>query len=120
MIYEVLQNTKGNPNDKANLDARILGKLGNTHYVENYEVVADIEADNLEEVFKISNTGDESKITRYAKMHSVSVGDVIRDDKYSYVVKMFGFERLPMSAEYHKARKEVDNGTYITSRKKWN
>ena len=49
MIYEVLQNTKGNPNDKANLDATILGKLGNTHYVENYEVVADIEADNLDE-----------------------------------------------------------------------
>ena len=56
MIYEILQNTKGNPNDKANLDATVLGKLDAMHYVENYEVVADIEADNLEEVLRLEIT----------------------------------------------------------------
>ena len=65
------------------------------YYLENYEIVADIEADNLEEVFAIGNNmGDEAKITRYAKMHSVSVGDVIRDDENVFVVAMFGFEKI--------------------------
>ena len=95
MIYKVLQNTKGNPNDKANLDARVFGKLDVDYYLENYTVVADIEADNLEEVFAIGNDmGDEAKITRYAKMHSVSVGDVIRANENIFVVKNFGFERI--------------------------
>lgn len=95
MIYKVLQNTKGNPTDKANLDARVLGKLDVDYYLENYEIVADIEADNLEEVFAIGNNmGDEAKITRYAKMHSVSVGDVIRDDENVFLVAMFGFEKI--------------------------
>lgn len=95
MIYKVLQNTKGNPTDKANADARVLGKLDVDYYLENYTVVADIEADDLEEVFAIGNNmGDESKITRYAKMHSLSVGDVIRDDENVFVVAMFGFEKI--------------------------
>ena len=95
MIYKVLQNTKGNPNDKANLDATVFGKLDVDYYLENYEIVADIEADNLEEVFAIGNNmGDESKITRYAKMHSVSVGDVIRANENIFVVKNFGFEKI--------------------------
>lgn len=102
MNYEVLQNTKGNPSDKANLDATVLGKLDTTYYVENYTVVADIEAGNLEEVFAIGNNmGDESKITRYEKMHSVSVGDVIRDGENAFVVKMFGFEKLPVYFTKH-------------------
>ena len=95
MIYKVLQNTKGNPTDKANADARVLGKLDVDYYLENYTVVADIEADDLEEVFAIGNNmGDESKINRYAKMHSLSVGDVIRDDENVFVVAMFGFEEI--------------------------
>ena len=95
MIYKVLQNTKGNPLDKPNLDAITFGQLDVDYYLENYEIVADIEADNLEEVFAIGNNmGDEAKITRYAKMHSVSVGDVIRDDENVFVVAMFGFEKI--------------------------
>ena len=112
MIYEILQNTKGTPLDEKNLDARMFGKLDAWYYVENYTVVADIEAEDLDQVFEISNIGDESKITRYAKMHSVSVGDVIRDNKYSYLVKDEGFERLKLSTEYFKARHEIDSGTY--------
>ena len=46
-------------------------------------------------MFKIGNIGPEEKITRIAPMHSVSVGDVIRDDRgRCFVVSSIGFTRL--------------------------
>jgi len=49
-----------------------------------YVRVADIEASDLEDVFKIGNIGPEESIKRYGRMHSVSVGDVIKDESGSY------------------------------------
>ena len=64
-------------------------------HMEKYEHVADLEATTLDEAFEVGNIGPEEKITRIAPMHSVSVGDVIRDDRgRCFVVSSIGFTRL--------------------------
>jgi hypothetical protein len=45
-----------------------------------YEMVAEIDANDLDEVFEIGNIGPEKNIKRLKPMHSVSVGDVIVDN----------------------------------------
>ena len=60
-----------------------------------YTGVAQIEADNLDQVFEIGNIGPESSITRLSRMASVSVGDLIEDeDGNRHVVANFGFKEV--------------------------
>lgn len=62
-----------------------------------YKIVATIEAENLDGVFKIGNIGPEEKIARLStSMHSVSIGDLVHDEKAGkmYYVDMFGFKAL--------------------------
>ena len=57
-----------------------------------YEHVADIEATSPEHVFHIGNIGPENAITRFSRMSSLSVGDVIVDeDGQCMVVANKGF-----------------------------
>ena len=62
----------------------------------SYELVATIEADDLEQVFEIGNIGPEDKINRIAdRMASISVGDVIIDENDErYIVAPEGFDLL--------------------------
>lgn len=99
MRFTVCQINKDRATEKAAMDARILGKVDPVFFLSAYEEVAAIEADSLNEVFQIGNIGPESKIERFDRMHSISVGDVIRNDKYEcYVVAPCGFERLGMTS----------------------
>jgi len=60
-----------------------------------YEKVAEIEATDLENVFHVGNMGPEENINRIAKMHSISVGDVIVDGAgVQYGVAGFGFNEV--------------------------
>lgn len=61
-----------------------------------YEPVAAIEAEDLEDVFHIGNVFyPEENIRRLSRMHSVSVGDIIRDpDGVDWAVAGVGFERM--------------------------
>lgn len=101
MKYIVSQIKKDAKNEKAAMDARILGEVDPVFFLSSYEEVCEIEADNLDEVFQIGNIGPDEKIKRFdfQPMHSISVGDVIMTETYEcYVVAPFGFERLPMSS----------------------
>ena len=101
MRFTVCQIRKDRNTEKAAMDARILGKVDPVFFLSAYEEVAAIEADTLDEVFEIGNIGPEEKIKRFdfQPMHSISVGDVIRNDKYEcYVVGNCGFERLGMTS----------------------
>jgi hypothetical protein len=60
-----------------------------------YAKVAVIEADSLSQVFEIGNIGPEENIERLARMHSVSVGDVIVSDSGDAVyVAPVGFKAI--------------------------
>jgi hypothetical protein len=57
-----------------------------------YEMVAEIDAEDLEQVFEIGNMGPEENIVRLKPMHSVSVGDVVLNDEgKAFYVDSFGF-----------------------------
>jgi phosphodiesterase/alkaline phosphatase D-like protein len=61
-----------------------------------YTHVANIEADSLNEVFHIGNIGPESAITRFSRMSSLSVSDLICDENGQvFVVAPLGFEPVP-------------------------
>ena len=57
-----------------------------------YQHVCNIDATDLEDVFRIGNMGPEESIERLAPMHSVSVGDiVVSPDGVAHMVDNFGF-----------------------------
>jgi hypothetical protein len=66
-------------------------------FLEMYEEVAIIEAEDLDEVFKIGNVGPDDMITRLApEMRSVSVGDIIIDtttDEW-FAVAAYSFKKV--------------------------
>ena len=95
MRYQVLQIRKDRRNEEVAMNARVLGDVDPMLFLTAYDIVCEIEAADLDEVFKIGNIGPEEKITRIAPMHSVSVGDVIRDNRgRCFVVSSIGFTRL--------------------------
>jgi len=95
MKYQVLQIRKDRRTEEAALNARVLGEVDPVFFLSAYDIVCEIEAADLDEVFEIGNIGPEEKITRLDRMHSVSVGDVIRDDRgRCFVVASVGFVRL--------------------------
>jgi len=60
-----------------------------------YVKVAEIDADDFEEVFQIGNMGPEEKIIRFDDMHSVSVGDIVKcEDGVTKFVAPFSFETV--------------------------
>ena len=80
------------PEWKAHLDAQCLGQFPGSQF---YMHVADIDTTDPEHAFEIGNIGPEEKITRYAPMHSVSVGDVlVTDYGTAFIVKSIGFESV--------------------------
>jgi len=94
MKYQVLQN-KGQKDSNEAFYARLYGYVDPTLFLENYQIVCEIEADDLDDVFQIGNIGPEEKITRIDRMYSLSVGDVIRTPEGIYsVVEPMGFGRL--------------------------
>ena len=95
MKFTVCQIRKDVKSDPRAFEAMIEGNVDPVFFLSAYEEVCAIEANDLEEVFEIGNIGPESKIERLGRMHSISVGDVIRDDLgRCFVVKGLGFERL--------------------------
>ena len=81
-------------------------RRGSARYTHDMRVhftkVAEIDADNLNEVFEIGNGyGDQSKLNRLSKMHSVSVGDLIVDSKGDwYMVEPMGWSLVHNSIGY--------------------
>lgn len=64
-----------------------------------YQHVCNIDASDLEDVFRIGNVGPEEAIERLAPMHSVSVGDIVVNDiGEAFIVDGFGFEPVVLAA----------------------
>lgn len=68
--------------------------------LDKYVHVADLDANCLNEAFEIGNIGPEEKYTRYTRMHSVSVGDILVDENgQAHIVASFGFEEIESDLE---------------------
>lgn len=101
VIYQMNRNKRKSMDQDTLFKLRFNGDLDFKTFEENYVIVAKIEANDLDEVFEIGNIGPEEKIIRSENpMHSISVGDVIFNDKdktYT-IVKGFGFATLEEAA----------------------
>jgi hypothetical protein len=84
------------PEWKVSMDVRFQGSAKwESSMFQYYKPVCEIDASNLDEVFQIGNIGPEEKITRLDRMHSVSVGDIIKNsDGELYMVDDFGFSKI--------------------------
>jgi hypothetical protein len=68
--------------------------------LDKYVHVADLNTSSLDNAFTIGNIGPEDKYTRYAPMHSVSVGDILVDESgQAHVVAVFGFDEIESDLE---------------------
>ena len=84
-----------NPKVQAYYDSLLCRNIAENFNAGYYTKVAEIEATHLEQVYDIGNIGPEEKITRFDRMHSVSVGDVVVDERgFHHVVASIGFETL--------------------------
>jgi len=77
-----------------------MGKFNIHEHLDKYVHVADLDANTLDEAFEIGNIGPENKYTRYARMHSVSVGDILVEETgQAHIVASFGFDELESDLE---------------------
>ena len=107
------------PSIEAHLNATMGADKFSTSWLPYYTHVADIDANELEDAFYIHNNphGDEileQQITRYGTQHSMSVGDLLVDEKGNiYIVDRIGFEYVgqdheqPKGQSYTKAAKSI-------------
>ena len=71
------------------------GKFDVLANLDKYELVAELDCDDLDDAFEIGNIGPEELYTRFAPMHSVSVGDILElDCGTKYVVANCGFDKV--------------------------
>lgn len=65
--------------------------------IQHYVHVADLDVEDLNEAFEVGNIGPEEKYTRYQRMHSVSVGDIlVKESGDTFVVAGFGFDQIDL------------------------
>lgn len=77
-----------------------MGEFNINEHLDKYVHVADLDANTLDEAFEIGNVGPEEKYTRYARMHSVSVGDILVEETgQAHIVASFGFDELESDLE---------------------
>lgn len=72
------------------------GSKNFTHDMFKYFTeVAKVDTDDLEEAFELTNLwNDESKVTRFTRMSSSSVGDIFQKGDRYFMVDTFGFQEI--------------------------
>ena len=104
------------PSIEAHLNATMGADKFSITWLPYYTMVAEIDASNMEDAFYIHNNpaGDEileQQITRYGRQHSMSVGDLLIDEKGNiYIVDTFGFEYVGQDHEHLDVRGRKHNG----------
>ena len=70
-------------------------------HLDKYVHVANLDVETLNEAFEVGNIGPEEKYTRFSRMHSISVGDIlVKDNADTYIVARAGFDKLDTDFGY--------------------
>ena len=79
-------------------DMYFMGKDEIAEISADYDMVATIAAEDLEQAFTIGNIWKEDQISMVGDMRSISVGDILHDleSDRQYVVARFGFDEIEM------------------------
>jgi hypothetical protein len=76
--------------------------------LQYFTEVAEVDTNDLEEAFELTNLwNDESKVTRFSRMSSTSVGDIFRLGDRFFMVDTFGFETLNLFNDEVEALEEA-------------
>ena len=71
------------------------------NHLDKYVHVANLDVETLNEAFEVGNIGPEEKYTRFSRMHSISVGDIlVKDNADTYIVARAGFDKLDTAFGY--------------------
>ena len=96
-VFQIKQDERENlyPDSSFNYGTSDFDPIAN---INRYHHVADLDVATLDEAFHVGNVGPAEKYTRYEKMHSVSVGDILVDgDNTVSIVSDFGFDELDVN-----------------------
>ena len=95
---------------KAYYDTLYQGSDGFKSWMSDYyRPVCDIDASDLNQVYEIGNIGPDHLITRRERMHSVSVGDIIRCNKTNtyHMVDSFGFSTIDNFEQHEQVQEGI-------------
>jgi hypothetical protein len=74
---------------------RSFDRLFKPEFLEHYEHVANVDATNMEDAFRLMNLWDEPlKIQRFGNCSSMSVGDILEVSGKFYRCASFGFDEV--------------------------
>ena len=94
---EIAQVNAGQMPEKAKAKFRISASPDNFKFdvLKFYKEVGRVDTNDLEEAFELTNLWEEpSKVTKFGKMSSTSVGDIFLKGDQFYMVNTFGFSAL--------------------------
>jgi hypothetical protein len=94
----VAVNTRGwgaVPKATARADMMLGARKWNEEFTKYYEATYEVDTDDLDEAFEITNLWNEDyKVTRLARGSSSSVGDIFVKDGNCHIVDNFGFANI--------------------------
>lgn len=83
------------PKAGARADMMLGARKWNEDYTKYYEATYEVDTDDLDAAFEITNLWNEDcKVTRLARGSSSSVGDIFVKDGDCYIVDNFGFANV--------------------------
>lgn len=83
------------PKATARADMMLGARKWNEEYTKYYEATYEVDTDDLDEAFGITNLWNEDyKVTRLARGSSSSVGDIFVKDGNCHIVDNFGFTNV--------------------------
>ena len=83
------------PKATARADMMLGARKWNEEYTKYYEATYEVDTDDLDEAFEITNLWNEDyKVTRLARGSSSSVGDIFVKDGNCHIVDNFGFANI--------------------------
>lgn len=99
---DIAQVNAGQMTERAKAKFRVSASPDNFTYevLKFYKEVAWVDTDDLEKAFELTNLWEEpSKVTKFGKMSSTSVGDIFLKGDQFYMVNTFGFTSLFLFAD---------------------
>ena len=94
-VYQITDQESIFPNCSFTYGMGITKSFDPIKNLDKFECVSALDTNDLNEAFQIGNIGPEEKYTRFRKMHSVSVGDILVSENGDvYIVAPTGFDQL--------------------------
>ena len=93
-VYQIVDQTPLHPAVTFTYGMKVSSAFKPEDHMEKYEHVATLNVQTLNEAYQVGNIGPEEKISRFASMHSLSIGDILEWNDERYIISRLGFDKL--------------------------